>query len=330
MEMEQRDFFISYANEDEERAKWATKALKDSGKTVYVQYKDSPPGDSFVFWINDALGKSSNFIAIWSEAYAKSEHCKSEMGAAYALKAKKLVDKFLLVRFEDVQMGPLFSTYGRADLFGLDETQREKEFLRAIKRGGAVHKSDSHIEASVSGNTSTIASKLIRLRSACSSILSKASDYFNLLPKGISAVAGGLLGALIFSCHIIGYLVFIFGFILGCVFFPVFYHMNTSPASAMDSLGVIYYTVDNYEEAKICYEKASEAGDVNAIRHLGVLYEYGLAIEPDTEKALEYYTRAAEMGNEKAKAAMERLKKRLTLSDAIISVEENSDSETGS
>ena len=69
--METYDFFISYAKENEERARQVVNLLERNGYTACCQYKNSPPGKAFLDWINEAVRGSRNFILIWSDAASR-------------------------------------------------------------------------------------------------------------------------------------------------------------------------------------------------------------------------------------------------------------------
>lgn len=49
------------------------------------------------------------------------------------------------------------------------------------------------------------------------------------------------------------------------------------------------------------FERAAEAGHVEAMSELGLCYELGIGVEQDDEKALDWYTRAANLGHVTAK-----------------------------
>jgi hypothetical protein len=52
--------------------------------------------------------------------------------------------------------------------------------------------------------------------------------------------------------------------------------------------------------------KRSKKDDANALYQLGQKYEYGKGVEYDKEKAIEYYSRAENLGHAEAKSAKER------------------------
>ena len=55
------------------------------------------------------------------------------------------------------------------------------------------------------------------------------------------------------------------------------------------------------------FTKSAEQGSEFAQLNLGICYEAGRGVEPDTDIALEWYQKAAEQGNQKALAALDRL-----------------------
>lgn len=66
---------------------------------------------------------------------------------------------------------------------------------------------------------------------------------------------------------------------------------------AQNSLGSMYQEVGKYDEAFIWYEKSAKSGDYMAINSLAYLYDEGLGVEYDDEKALSLYLRAANLGH---------------------------------
>ena len=130
-----RDFFISYTTADKTKAEWIAETLEKRGYTVYFQAWHSPPGQSFIEWMNKGISNSENFIAVWSAAYDRSGYCKSERDAAYSEQVVNNIKMFLPVRIEDVDLPPLFKTLVRVDLFDVDEAEAERRLIRAIERG---------------------------------------------------------------------------------------------------------------------------------------------------------------------------------------------------
>ena len=60
-------------------------------------------------------------------------------------------------------------------------------------------------------------------------------------------------------------------------------------------------------QAATWYQRAVDAGNVDALFHLGALYETGRGAPRDRTRAIDFYRRAAKAGNDKAKVALQRL-----------------------
>jgi hypothetical protein len=56
----------------------------------------------------------------------------------------------------------------------------------------------------------------------------------------------------------------------------------------------------NSEKAVEWYTRAADLGHATAMYNMGVCYEYGTGVEKSAEKAVEWYTRAAEKGDAQA------------------------------
>lgn len=63
----------------------------------------------------------------------------------------------------------------------------------------------------------------------------------------------------------------------------------------------------NFSTAFAYYNKLSEFGNERAMYNVGLLYEYGLGVSADHEKALEWLTKARDAGYEPAKSMLEEL-----------------------
>ena len=78
---------------------------------------------------------------------------------------------------------------------------------------------------------------------------------------------------------------------------------------ALYSLGLMYYDSDepNYEEAFKCFMNLAKNGNSQAQYNLGVMYENGEGTELNIEKAIKWYRKSAENGDEDAKEALKDL-----------------------
>ena len=306
--MDQRDFFISYTASDEAWARKIARILTGHGYTVHVQYEDSPYGESIYTWMNQALMASGNFIAVWSRAYESSENCKGEIEAAYGMKIRGRMGKFLPVLVEDIPLWPLYGRFGRVDLFGLDDARIEERILRAVGYRGPVQTPPAPVQTTDPAPT-TDASTFAGLsakelyqrgsdycygRNGVQQDYAKARDYYEQAAAMGHAVA---LNDLVYLYEN-GYGV------------PKDYAKAREcyervaamgNALALNNLGVLYrngYGVPkDYAKAREYYEQAAAMGNASALRDLGYLYQNGYGVPQDYAKAREYYEQAAAMGN---------------------------------
>lgn len=106
-EVGHRDFFISYATEDEDWAKQVASCLAEVGKSCFAQFKDIPSGSNFVQEMERGLGISGKMIAIYSPRYWSSGHCTAEWSYFYNLDPTGTQRLLQGVRIEECALGPL-------------------------------------------------------------------------------------------------------------------------------------------------------------------------------------------------------------------------------
>ena len=135
VEMETRDFFISYNNtHDGKMAKLIADTLRDSGYTVYYQGYDCEPGMNFVQWMADAIAHSYGFIAVWSTAYEESDFCRRELSAAVSKQHRLKEYRIIPVRVEDIPItNALFQAIVRVDLLSDDVETNQITLLDALE-----------------------------------------------------------------------------------------------------------------------------------------------------------------------------------------------------
>ena len=91
----------------------------------------------------------------------------------------------------------------------------------------------------------------------------------------------------------IRFLLFLFlFFLLGCVSQPV--------SESSYNRGVAAYRVKNYVAAREHWSKAADGGNPSALNNLGYLLYFGLGGEPDMDRALGLWKRAAVIGHSEA------------------------------
>ena len=204
--MDKRDFFISYTASDQEWAAWIAATLQEYGYTTYIQLWDSKPGMSFESWIVEAINNSNGFIAIWSEQYAKSAHCKSEADAAFVLLQKKKHQLFLIVRVEDSPIGNvLFRPLVHLDVFDSNEELARERLLKAVGFKGYVHSVvpfPKHRESSSAFNQMYLEDFLNEIRRERAFYNSKWSETSDKLDRILNLLNGDGLSTQINAEHI--------------------------------------------------------------------------------------------------------------------------------
>ena len=77
----------------------------------------------------------------------------------------------------------------------------------------------------------------------------------------------------------------------------ILYKEHTFTAEELFENGNEAYKKKKYKDAIGWWEKADARGSANASLQLGLLYENGQIVKQNTEKAMEYYLKSADMGN---------------------------------
>lgn len=92
-------------------------------------------------------------------------------------------------------------------------------------------------------------------------------------------------------------------------FITRFFSRRESPDSAEERflLAKRLEAQQDFVQAFFWYEKAASQGHTNAQNNLGLLYERGKGVAPDSQRAMSLYRRAAELGNAKAQHNLGRM-----------------------
>ena len=97
--MERSDVFLSYRRVDVDFTKKLYSALKETGRELWVDWEDIPPGvEGFSDEIQRGIEGADAFICILSPSYLESEYCLMELREA--LRLKKRVIPIVLKKFE--------------------------------------------------------------------------------------------------------------------------------------------------------------------------------------------------------------------------------------
>ena len=135
MDMEIRDYFISYSNEqrDAEWAEWVNGVLEGYA-TTYFQKRDVQGGMNFLDWMDESIKRSRGLIVIWSEHYDASYYCKLEREAALFRKRDDPAYHILMLRVTEAPIENLLwrgSAY--VDLLSPYEDKNRKVLLNAVQ-----------------------------------------------------------------------------------------------------------------------------------------------------------------------------------------------------
>ncbi|MBQ6206847.1 MAG: toll/interleukin-1 receptor domain-containing protein [Oscillospiraceae bacterium] len=289
--MEKRDFFISYTGRDEAWARWIAETLKDNGYTVYAQMLDIGPGDNFLDKMNEFLKNSGNFIAVWSEAYAKSRFCMTELQGAFHEWHKERINCLLPVRIDNHPMEPLYAGLVHVDLSDMGAASAEKLV-------DAVRYAVPHLlnQTALQEDAETLWQRGLDYRWGDNGVqqdYTKAREYWE------RAAAKGHVNALydlgVFYSN--GY-----GVKQDYAKAREYYEQAAAKghASALYNLGYFYdfgYGLkQDYAKAREYYEQAAAKGHASALYVLGFFYDYAIGVKQDYVKAREYYEQAAAKG----------------------------------
>ena len=72
---------------------------------------------------------------------------------------------------------------------------------------------------------------------------------------------------------------------------------NNGDIDAQTQLADYYYEKQDFDNARLGYEKAAKLGSDSALLQLGFMYDEGLGVDQDYIKAVEFYQQAALLGN---------------------------------
>lgn len=120
------DVFISYAREDQARAKILAGALEDHGISVWWD-PNTPLGKDFYQVLEEELNKAKCVIVLWSKMSVRSEWVKDE--AAEGKRQNKLVP----AKIEDVKAPLGFRGIQTADIIDWDGKTSHQEFQKLLE-----------------------------------------------------------------------------------------------------------------------------------------------------------------------------------------------------
>lgn len=126
-----KDFFISYARADEDKANWIVSVLEAGGFTTQIDHRDFAPGRPLVDEIEAKLRLCKRFLAVLSPGYLKSRWPRAEYQAAVSRGIEDERYGILPVQIAKCDPPPLFNNWLRINLEGLSEAKARERLLQA-------------------------------------------------------------------------------------------------------------------------------------------------------------------------------------------------------
>ncbi len=130
----QKDFLVSYAFSDSERAKDVAQFLKDAGYSVVLAELDFPPGTSFVGGIQDALKHCARMVPVLSAMYFEREWTNAEWQSFMTRDPDKKRGLIIPVRVEDISPEGLWADLLFIDWVGKSPERRRELLLGEVQR----------------------------------------------------------------------------------------------------------------------------------------------------------------------------------------------------
>ncbi len=129
-----KDFFITYAEPDEESAVWIAWQLeKDDRYQTIIQAWDFLPGTDFVLEMDRAAKQSARTIAVLSESYLKSLYTQREWAEAFRKSVESGENALIVVRIGKCELTGLLANVSYIDLVGLDKDQAREKLLSDLE-----------------------------------------------------------------------------------------------------------------------------------------------------------------------------------------------------
>jgi tetratricopeptide (TPR) repeat protein len=136
-QQKRRDFFISYANSDQQWAEWIAFQLEEAGYTLFLRAWDFRPGSNIVAETDQAAQFARQTLLILSSALFQSDETFIEWAATLHQDPRGVYRKLLPVRVEACEVPGLLGPIIPIDLISLDEVQARERLLAGIQSGRA-------------------------------------------------------------------------------------------------------------------------------------------------------------------------------------------------
>jgi hypothetical protein len=130
--MENYRFFISRAGADKDWAYLISEVLKELGHETFFQDQNSRPGLSIIEMMEDGA-ESDCTIAVISESYFKSKHCRMERNAALHSDPNGRLGRFIPVLVSPCRIPPIMADLAYVSLVDLDKATARQRLMEVLR-----------------------------------------------------------------------------------------------------------------------------------------------------------------------------------------------------
>ena len=132
-----RDFFISFNSADLAYAEAIDAALRMTGFTTYYHPRDLSAGGNIAIWMDEALEKSSQTLALYSPAYASDRaiYSKSERYATWWQDPGSDKRKLIPILIADTKLTPLMAPIKHIDVRGKSTGDAAEHVIATLNTG---------------------------------------------------------------------------------------------------------------------------------------------------------------------------------------------------
>lgn len=132
-----KDFFVSYAHEDESWAEWIAWELDRVGYKALMQKWDFRPGSNFVSEMHEATKNCRKLILVLSENALRSKFVTSEWSSFFSQDPAGQERLLIPIRVDSTKPAGLLRQVVYVDLEGVNEEEARKKILERVGYSGA-------------------------------------------------------------------------------------------------------------------------------------------------------------------------------------------------
>src|SRR5712671_3155385 len=132
---EHRDFFISFNGADLIYATAIDAALRQAGFSTFFYPRDLGPGGNIPMWMDDALLRSGQTLALYSPDYVKDTaiYSRAERYASFWQDPTGDKRKLIPILLQDTAVTPLLATISRIDVTGMTPNEAGDHVVASLK-----------------------------------------------------------------------------------------------------------------------------------------------------------------------------------------------------